>query len=90
MAGQPDEATLSGDARGVLLVIARHLGAIRPTDTLDDGHRRALLITHVADRCGYRTTLADFVHAEVLAVAPRITAAITRGEYALILRAAAN
>lgn len=85
------ETVLTADARGVLRTVARHLAAVRPDDLLDDGHRRALLITHVADRCGYRTTLADQVHAEVLAAAPAIGAAsITRSEYAQLLTAAAK
>ncbi|MFD7861842.1 hypothetical protein [Streptomyces sp. NPDC059783] len=85
------ETALSADARSILRTVARHLTTVRPDDPLDDGHRRALLVTHVADRCGYRTTLADTVHAEVLAATPRIGPdGTTRGQYAQLLTAAAK
>ncbi|MGW1278037.1 hypothetical protein ACWD4V_13935 [Streptomyces tsukubensis] len=76
----------SPDAREILLAIADRLASSRPTHTMDEAHRRALVLTHTVDRHGYLTTEADDLAAEVLRHAPPVRPDITRGEYALLLR----
>ncbi|QXE36956.1 hypothetical protein KQY30_24850 [Streptomyces sp. GMY02] len=86
----PTPAPPGGDAREILLNIANRLASVRPTHAFTDGRRLAMILTAVTDRRGYMTDAADVLEAEVLRYAPPVDRAITRGEYALLLRKAAG
>ncbi|MGW6743758.1 hypothetical protein ACWGDX_24070 [Streptomyces sp. NPDC055025] len=80
----------SAEAREILLNIAGRLASIRPTHAFDDARRMAMILTAVSDKHGYMSDAADELESEVLQSAPAVDRAITRGEYALILRKAAG
>ncbi|QXE36187.1 hypothetical protein KQY30_20020 [Streptomyces sp. GMY02] len=86
----PAPTTPGGEAREILLDIAARLASIRPTHAFTDGRRMAMILTAVTNRRGYMTDAADELEAEVLQYAPPVDRAITRGEYALILRRSAG
>jgi hypothetical protein len=83
---------LSAQARTALLGIADRLTGRRPTGTIDDARRRAMALTFATDAAGYLTEASDALEQELLAHMPEIErhSSITRGEYALKLRAAAT
>jgi hypothetical protein len=83
---------LSEQGRAGLLAIAARLTDRRPTGTIDDARRRAMALTFATDAAGYLTEASDALEQELLAHMPEIErrSSITRGEYALQLRAAAN
>jgi hypothetical protein len=82
---------LSDQARTALLAIADRLAGRRPTGTIDNARRHALALTLATDTAGYLTEASDALEQELLAHMPEIEprSSITRGEYALKLRAAA-
>lgn len=83
---------LSEQGRAGLLAIADRLTGRRPTGSIDDARRHALALTFATDAAGYLTDASDALERELLAHMPKIEprSSITRGEYALQLRAAAT
>lgn len=80
----------SDDVRASLTAMADRLTRRRPNSTMHEPMRMALALTHATDRKGFCTPEADTLEAQILARAPRVEADITRGEYALLLRKAAD
>lgn len=82
----------SADARAVLIAIADRLTDVRPHGAMREPSRMALALSYATKAHGFRSQRADEVEAEASRHMPRITdgTAITRGEYALILRRAAG
>lgn len=90
---QADEALRqsvpSPDARTTLLAIATRLTNVRPTGDMYEARRLALALRYAQEALG-STPAADLLEMEILRHMPRITSVTTRGEYALLLRKAAN
>ncbi|MGW1463860.1 hypothetical protein ACWCPT_05830 [Streptomyces sp. NPDC002308] len=93
---QPDEGlrrardTQPDTVRSLLLTIADRLTTYVPTAQIREGRRLALALNAAADAAGYRTPAATEIKRMLLRLMPPITGPITRGEYALLLRAAAG
>ncbi|MFD3749728.1 hypothetical protein ACFWVT_05585 [Streptomyces cyaneofuscatus] len=94
---QPDEAlrrATSGDqvpaAPTVLLTIADRLTSTRPASPILPPRRAALALRYATDAAGYDTPASHTLERSLLRLMPEITRPITRGEYALLLRAAAG
>jgi len=83
---------LSEQARAALLAIADRLTERRPTGSIDNARRHALALTFATDTAGYLTDASEALEQELLSHMPKIEprSSITRCEYALQLRAAAN
>jgi hypothetical protein len=83
---------LSEEARAGLLAIAARLTDRRPTGSIDNARRLALALTVATDAAGFLTDASDALEQELLAHMPEIEprSSITRGKYALQLRAAAT
>lgn len=90
---QADEALrqtrLSDDTRTALLAIADRLTAVRPTGDMYEARRLALALRYAHDEHG-DTQAGALLEIELLRHMPRLTTRTTRGEYALLLRAAAR
>lgn len=84
-------APLTDEARIQLLAIAARLTERRPSASIDDARRHALALTYATDAKGFCTPAADALERELLAHMPALPrgTSVTRGEYALQLRAAA-
>jgi hypothetical protein len=84
-------APITAEGRAALLAIADRLTTRRPTGSIDNARRHALALTFATDAAGYLTEASDALEQELLAHMPEIEprSSITRGEYALKLRAAA-
>lgn len=74
-----------GSAPTILVSIADRLSTVRPGGAMTEESRLARALTHTVDLLGYGTD-AEQAERRVIALMPRITRSITRGEYALILR----
>jgi hypothetical protein len=79
----------SPDARAILTTMADRLTTVRPAGPMAEGRREALACRYSVELFGYGPR-AEAAERVTLALAPRVTAPITRGEYALQLRAAAK
>jgi hypothetical protein len=79
----------SPDGRVILSEMADRLTKVRPDGPMVDGRREALACRFSVELFGYGPR-SEAAEREALRLAPRITAPITRGEYALQLRAAAK
>lgn len=89
--GARPERVTSPEAREVLLALADRLATVRPKHTIDNGRRLAMILTATFERHGYMSDAAERLEAEVREHAAPITGrGTTRGEYALLLRAAAG
>lgn len=69
----------------ILVSIADRLTTVRPGGAMTEEIRLARALTHTTNLLGYGTD-AEQAERRVMALLPRITRPITRGEYALILR----
>ncbi|WP_328721757.1 hypothetical protein OHT52_21200 [Streptomyces sp. NBC_00247] len=93
---QPDEGlrrardTQPDQVRALVLAIADRLTTYVPTATIAEPRRLALALNTATDTAGYRTPTAAEIERALLRLMPPITGPITRGEYALRLRAAAG
>ncbi|AZM54147.1 hypothetical protein DMA15_17520 [Streptomyces sp. WAC 01529] len=87
----PDDlaAALRADATELLAAIADKLAGHRPDDRMLEDTRLALACTYATRRRGFSEP-ADQLERMLLARMPRVERDITRGEYALILRRAAE
>lgn len=91
---QPDEGlrrardTQPDTVRDLLLTIADRLTTYGPTATIGEPRRLALALRAATETAGYRTPTATEIERALLRLMPPITGTITRGEYALRLRAA--
>ncbi|MFI8104722.1 hypothetical protein [Streptomyces sp. NPDC086023] len=69
----------------LLRLIAHRLRTDRSGDPMRKGTREALALRYAENRFGINTATARAAEAAFLALAPRVTDPITRGEYALLL-----
>lgn len=82
-------ASLNADATTLLVAIADKLTAYRPEGRMLEQTRLALACTYATRLYGF-TEQADELERVLQRRMPRVERDITRGEYALVLRAAEN
>lgn len=82
-------ASLNAAATTLLVAIADKLTGHRPSDRMLEQTRLALACTYATNEYGF-TEAADELERVLQRRMPRVARDITRGEYALIVRAAAN
>ncbi|RLV66333.1 hypothetical protein STAN_1854 [Streptomyces sp. CBMAI 2042] len=95
--GQQDEALRraatadqTATAPRLLLTIADRLTTTRPASPILPPRRAALALRYATEAAGYDTPASHTLERSLLRLMPEITRPITRGEYALLLRAAAG
>lgn len=82
---------LDADTRSLLLVIADRLSTARPHQDMREVTRRAIALRLATDRHGFDTPEATAAEQQLLRHMPQVdNRSISRGEYALILRAHAG
>ncbi|MGW1892125.1 hypothetical protein ACWCP6_17975 [Streptomyces sp. NPDC002004] len=82
-------AALRADAAQLLVAIADKISSYRPEDPMLEDSRLALACTYATNLRGFTET-AELLERVLHACMPRVDRDITRGEYALILRKAAE
>ncbi|PJM98113.1 hypothetical protein CG740_37145 [Streptomyces sp. CB01201] len=79
------QPTTDDNVRTVLVAIADRLTKVRPAGAMTEESRLARALAHTVELLGYGRDAEEAEHS-VIALMPRITRPITRGEYALLLR----
>ncbi|MFE4535662.1 hypothetical protein ACFRKB_11340 [Streptomyces scopuliridis] len=77
------------DTRALLLAIAERMTAVRPDEPMTGSRRLALALRYTSEAHGF-TADAEAAERELLRYMPTVDQPISRGEYALRLRAAAR
>ncbi|MFH9610449.1 hypothetical protein [Streptomyces sp. NPDC017448] len=83
-------ADQAATASRLLLDIADRLTTTRPGSPILPPRRHALALRYATDEAGFDTPASHALERALLRMMPEITRPITRGEYALLLRARAG
>lgn len=79
------QPTPDDNVRTILAAIADRLTAVRPAGAMTEECRLARGLAHTVELLGYGDD-AEQAERRVMALLPRVSRSITRGEYALLLR----